>query len=70
MATPTDLIAYGPLLLAIPVAAAAGLVTFVSPCCLPLVPGYLAYVTGSVGADAHHTASTQPPRGVRDQRPG
>jgi cytochrome c-type biogenesis protein len=61
MAAPTDLIAYGPLLLAIPVAAAAGLVTFVSPCCLPLVPGYLAYVTGSVGADTHHTASTQPP---------
>lgn len=54
-----DLMAYGPLLLAIPVAATAGLVTFVSPCCLPLVPGYLAYVTGSAGADAHHTTSTQ-----------
>lgn len=60
MAT-ADLMAYGPLLLAIPVAATAGLVTFVSPCCLPLVPGYLAYVTGSVGADAHHTAPPQQP---------
>jgi cytochrome c-type biogenesis protein len=60
MAT-ADLMAYGPLLLAIPVAATAGLVTFVSPCCLPLVPGYLAYVTGSVGADAHHTATTKQP---------
>jgi cytochrome c-type biogenesis protein len=49
---PGDLIAYGPLLLAIPIAAAAGLVSFLSPCCLPLVPGYLAYVTGTAGADA------------------
>ncbi|MEO7943501.1 MAG: cytochrome c biogenesis protein CcdA [Marmoricola sp.] len=31
---------------------AAGLVSFLSPCCLPLVPGYLAYVTGTAGADA------------------
>lgn len=50
---PGDLIAYGPLLLAIPIAAAAGLVSFLSPCCLPLVPGYLAYVTGTAGADAN-----------------
>jgi cytochrome c-type biogenesis protein len=57
-ANPGDLVAYGPLLVAIPVAAAAGLVSFLSPCCLPLVPGYLAYVTGSSGADAHHAAST------------
>ena len=49
---PQDLVAYGPLLLAIPVAMAAGLVSFLSPCCLPLVPGYLAYVTGAAGADA------------------
>jgi cytochrome c-type biogenesis protein len=50
---PEDLVAYGPLLVAIPVAMAAGLVSFLSPCCLPLVPGYLAYVTGTAGADAH-----------------
>jgi cytochrome c-type biogenesis protein len=43
-------VAGGPLLLAVPVALAAGAVTFVSPCCLPLVPGYLAYVT-SMSAD-------------------
>jgi len=30
---------------------AAGLVSFVSPCCLPLVPGYLAVVSGSKPAD-------------------
>jgi len=47
-----SLVGSGPLLLAIPVAAAAGAVTFLSPCCLPLVPGYLAYITGISGADA------------------
>lgn len=41
----------GPLLLALPVAAAAGLVSFLSPCVLPLVPGYLSYVTGLSGAE-------------------
>ena len=40
------LITSGPVLLAMPVAAAAGAITFLSPCCLPLVPGYLAYITG------------------------
>jgi cytochrome c-type biogenesis protein len=45
-------IAYsGPLLLAVGVAAIAGLVSFLSPCVLPLVPGYLSYVTGLAGAD-------------------
>lgn len=40
----------GPLLLALPVVAAlAGLVSFASPCVLPLVPGYLGYVTGLTG---------------------
>jgi cytochrome c-type biogenesis protein len=38
----------GDLLLALPVALAAGLLSFLSPCVLPLVPGYLGYVTGSV----------------------
>ena len=52
-----SLVSSGPLLLAIPVAAAAGAVTFLSPCCLPLVPGYLAYITGMSGADA--TACTR-----------
>ncbi|MEO8908240.1 MAG: cytochrome c biogenesis protein CcdA [Microbacteriaceae bacterium] len=36
----------GPLLIAIPIAVLAGLVSFASPCILPLVPGYLAYVGG------------------------
>ncbi len=41
----------GPVLVALPVAAAAGLVSFLSPCVLPLVPGYLSYVTGLTGVD-------------------
>jgi cytochrome c-type biogenesis protein len=41
----------GPLLAAVAVAALAGLVSFLSPCVLPLVPGYLSYVTGLAGAD-------------------
>ncbi|WP_116245554.1 cytochrome c biogenesis CcdA family protein [Nocardiopsis sp. FIRDI 009] len=40
----------GSLLLAAPLALAAGLVSFLSPCVLPLVPGYLSYVTGMSGA--------------------
>src|ERR1700761_6181233 len=47
-----SLVAAGPLLLAIPVAAAAGAVTFLSPCVLPLVPGYLSYITGMSGSAA------------------
>ena len=42
----------GSLLLAIPLAMAAGLVSFLSPCVLPLVPGYLSYITGVAGARA------------------
>ena len=44
-------IAAGPLLLAVPVALLAGLVSFLSPCVLPLVPGFLGYVTGLSGQD-------------------
>ena len=50
------LILSGPLLFAVPVAAAAGAVTFLSPCVLPLVPGYLSYVTGMSGVDAQQAA--------------
>lgn len=47
----TDTITDGPVLFALPIAVLAGLVSFLSPCCLPLVPGYLSYVTGLAGAD-------------------
>jgi cytochrome c-type biogenesis protein len=42
----------GPLLVAAGVAVLVGLVGFLSPCVLPLVPGYLSYVAGLSGADA------------------
>ncbi|MFB9377447.1 cytochrome c biogenesis CcdA family protein [Kineococcus gynurae] len=42
-------VAGGPLLLAVPLAMLAGLVSFLSPCVLPLVPGFLGYVTGLGG---------------------
>jgi cytochrome c-type biogenesis protein len=47
----SDLVLSGPLLLALPLAVAAGTLSFFSPCCLPLVPGYLSYVAGMSGAE-------------------
>jgi cytochrome c-type biogenesis protein len=41
----------GSLLLAVPVAVLAGLISFFSPCVLPLLPGYLSYATGLSGAE-------------------
>jgi cytochrome c-type biogenesis protein len=41
----------GSLVAAIPVAVAAGLVSFFSPCVVPLLPGYLSYATGLSGVD-------------------
>jgi cytochrome c-type biogenesis protein len=46
-----ELVTTGNLLLAMPVAAAAGFISFASPCVLPLVPGYLSYVSGVSGQD-------------------
>ncbi|GAB4082798.1 cytochrome c biogenesis CcdA family protein [Modestobacter muralis] len=54
-----DIVSDGSLLLAAAVAALAGLVSFASPCVLPLVPGYLAYVAGLTGAQTR-AASTAP----------
>ncbi|MYR18500.1 cytochrome c biogenesis protein CcdA, partial [Streptomyces sp. SID6137] len=42
---------HGALLVALPVALFGGLISFFSPCVLPLVPGYLSYVTGVAGTD-------------------
>jgi cytochrome c-type biogenesis protein len=55
-----QLVLSGPLILAAPIAAAAGAITFISPCCLPLVPGYLAYATGMSGSDAQNSGTEQP----------
>src|SRR2546421_10519571 len=48
----TTLAVSGPLLLAAAVAVLAGAISFASPCVVPLVPGYLAYLAALVGADA------------------
>ena len=47
----------GSLALAIPVALLAGLVSFFSPCVIPLLPGYVSYATGLSGADLADGAS-------------
>ena len=51
-ATFAGIVTDGSLLLAIAVAALVGLISFASPCVLPLVPGYLGYVAGLTGASA------------------
>ena len=67
-----QLVTSGPLILALPVAAAAGAVTFLSPCCLPLVPGYLSFVTGMAGAGGSPpaTAVTLPAMRLPGDAPG
>ncbi|MEV5936736.1 cytochrome c biogenesis CcdA family protein [Streptomyces sp. NPDC093250] len=50
-ADPGETVRSGALLLALPIAVLGGLVSFFSPCVLPLVPGYLSYVTGVSGTD-------------------
>lgn len=55
----------GPLLVAAGVAALVGLISFASPCVLPLVPGYLSYVTGLAGAEAGSSPVRTAVRGSR-----
>ena len=50
--SPAELVFNGQLLVAIPIAMAAGLISFLSPCVLPLVPGYLGYLGGFTDASA------------------
>ncbi|WP_168626834.1 cytochrome c biogenesis protein CcdA [Cryobacterium sp. BB307] len=44
-----EIVLSGNLLLALPIALLAGLISFASPCILPLLPGYLAYIGGFAG---------------------
>ncbi|MEU0083375.1 cytochrome c biogenesis protein CcdA [Streptomyces sp. NPDC006274] len=53
----SQVVGSGSLFLAGPVALAAGAITVASPCCLPLVPGYLSYTTGMTAADAQEARS-------------
>lgn len=58
------LAAAGPLAVALAVCLLAGLVSFASPCVVPLVPGYLSYLAAVVGVDE------QPPPGATTALPG
>jgi cytochrome c-type biogenesis protein len=58
-----ELIGSGTLWLAIPVAMLAGLVSFLSPCVLPLVPGYLGFLGGAVAPRAANGSAAQAGRG-------
>lgn len=59
----TEIAASGHVVLALLLSALAGLVSFASPCVVPLVPGYLSYLAAIVGVDDH--AGATPPRGAR-----
>jgi len=60
----------GPLLLAIGASALAGLVSFLSPCVLPLMPGYLSYVTGLAGADLDAALGVKRPEQTAEEGGG
>ena len=68
----TDVVATAPLLVSLPIAVAAGALSFFSPCCLPLVPGYLSYVTGLTGANlgSGEAPRPQPVPVTPPERPG
>lgn len=62
-----DLTTSGPLILGVLAAALAGLVSFASPCVVPLVPGYLSYLTGTVGGEMNYEGEHGPQVGKRRQ---
>ncbi len=61
-------------MLALLIAVTAGAVSFFSPCCLPLVPGYLSYVAGVAGSEtptaSTDTSSTAPTPATASCSPG
>ena len=58
LASVAQTVASGSLLLALPLAIAAGFLSFASPCVLPLVPGYLSYITGMTNAELQDEAAS------------
>lgn len=61
-AGPGDTIMHGQLLLAVPLAMLAGLVSFASPCVLPVVPGYLGLVGATADSGDDASAPARPTR--------
>lgn len=51
MFNPGEIILNGSLIAALPMALLAGLISFVSPCVLPLIPGYLGFVSGTANGE-------------------
>ncbi|KQB87327.1 cytochrome c biogenesis CcdA family protein [Corynebacterium lowii] len=62
-----DLVTSGPLILGVLAAALAGLVSFASPCVVPLVPGYLSYLAGTVGGEMDYAGEHGPQVGKHRQ---
>ena len=54
-ATASSTVSSGSFLLAAPLAVLAGLVSFASPCVLPLVPGYLSFLAGGAAVENKHS---------------
>lgn len=54
-----ETVASGSLALALPIAILAGLVSFFSPCVLPLLPGYLSYVSGVSVEELEHSGRSR-----------
>lgn len=65
----SDIVLSGPLLLALLIAVAAGALSFFSPCCLPLVPGYLSYVAGVAGSEAVPDGTAERPSAPQEAAP-
>ncbi|MGE2714319.1 cytochrome c biogenesis CcdA family protein [Mycolicibacterium litorale] len=61
-----EIAAAGPVVLALGVCVLAGLVSFASPCVVPLVPGYLSYLAAVVGVDDEPRPNEQTGANVRD----
>ncbi len=56
---PGSIVLDGALWLAIPIAVLAGLVSFLSPCVLPLVPGYLGFIGGAAAPASTRSSASQ-----------
>ena len=62
-----ELVADGSLLIAIPIAILAGAISFLSPCVLPLVPGYLGFIGGAVSSRPAPVAAGTGPRALSER---